>query len=406
MDTYIYDTNILLKDPEFFLPNTFSHYGKCQIIIPRSVIDELDTLKTKEEQTGFQARQASRGLDLIISDSEKTNDAWEITPDCTMIIDEETDLRSTDNLHLRSYDDRILASTLKYQEKYQNKEDQKVHLVTLDRNLRVRAKSLDLDCVDPAGWFFMEENCYFFPFAEIGFRWSATEDNRYRLDLTLDDDNQIQILMWPYLGYPTGQFSTFHFRFIDPDHAASDSAASGTPMLILSTKEKINFQNQLGKISYQVVVPQQGQTYQLFYKKWLLDVSITRVEVQEAISEQEKARIKYQTMQAMNQAAYSADSSLMRVAGQIAGIAVGTSTSKKAIDKYLPYFSQLGFLVQIYPAADEAIERHIQRQEAEAKAAAKKKSRQTWTIIILVALIFGIPILFSMICFLLPLILF
>ena len=56
--TYILDTNVLLHDPE----SLFS-FEDNSIVLPLSVIEELDRIKRRGDEVGRNARDASRKLD-------------------------------------------------------------------------------------------------------------------------------------------------------------------------------------------------------------------------------------------------------------------------------------------------------------------------------------------------------
>ncbi len=56
--TYVLDTNVLLHDPE----SLFSFEDNL-IVLPLSVIEELDFIKKRIDEVGRNAREASRKLD-------------------------------------------------------------------------------------------------------------------------------------------------------------------------------------------------------------------------------------------------------------------------------------------------------------------------------------------------------
>ncbi|MFM8380811.1 MAG: PIN domain-containing protein, partial [Actinomycetota bacterium] len=56
----VLDTSVLVADP-----NCLAAYPNCDIVIPLTVIEELDGLKTRPDDVGRAARAALRGLEEI-----------------------------------------------------------------------------------------------------------------------------------------------------------------------------------------------------------------------------------------------------------------------------------------------------------------------------------------------------
>src|SRR6266700_1432113 len=56
--TYVLDTNVLIADPE--APSRFEEHD---VVIPLTVVEELDKLKTRVDETGGSARRAIRVLE-------------------------------------------------------------------------------------------------------------------------------------------------------------------------------------------------------------------------------------------------------------------------------------------------------------------------------------------------------
>ena len=59
---YILDTNVLLHDPESLFA-----FEDNDIVLPVSVIEELDNQKTRSDEIGRHAREVSRQLDALRS---------------------------------------------------------------------------------------------------------------------------------------------------------------------------------------------------------------------------------------------------------------------------------------------------------------------------------------------------
>jgi PhoH-like ATPase len=57
---YIFDTNVLLYDPQAIFK-----FADNDVVIPITVIEEIDNFKKDENETGRNARQVSRFLDAL-----------------------------------------------------------------------------------------------------------------------------------------------------------------------------------------------------------------------------------------------------------------------------------------------------------------------------------------------------
>ncbi|MGW8313034.1 MAG: PIN domain-containing protein, partial [Desulfuromonadales bacterium] len=58
--TYILDTNVLLHDPQALF-----HFEDNDLVIPMTVIEEIDRFKKELSETGRNARQFSRIMDAL-----------------------------------------------------------------------------------------------------------------------------------------------------------------------------------------------------------------------------------------------------------------------------------------------------------------------------------------------------
>ena len=138
--TYILDTNVLLHDPE----SLFS-FEDNSIILPLSVIEELDRTKRRGDEVGRNARDASRKLDDLrltgrLSEGVKL-------PGGGSVKIELNGLKNYDMLNgvdLTTVDNRILA--LAYH--LMNSNNGPVVLVTKDLNLRIKADVLGIATED------------------------------------------------------------------------------------------------------------------------------------------------------------------------------------------------------------------------------------------------------------------
>lgn len=138
--TYILDTNVLLHDPE----SLFS-FEDNSIVLPLSVIEELDRIKRRGDEVGRNARDASRKLDDLRL-TGRLSEGVEL-PGGGSIRIELNGIKTYELLNgvdLNNVDNRILA--LAYH--LMKNENNPVVLVTKDLNLRIKADVLGISTED------------------------------------------------------------------------------------------------------------------------------------------------------------------------------------------------------------------------------------------------------------------
>ncbi len=138
--TYILDTNVLLHDPE----SLFS-FEDNSIVLPLSVIEELDRIKRRGDEVGRNARDASRKLDDLRL-AGRLSEGVEL-PNGGSIRIELNGIKTYELLNgvdLNNVDNRILA--LAYH--LMKNENNPVVLVTKDLNLRIKADVLGISTED------------------------------------------------------------------------------------------------------------------------------------------------------------------------------------------------------------------------------------------------------------------
>ena len=134
--TYVLDTNVLLHDPE----SLFSFEDNL-IVLPLSVIEELDFIKKRIDEVGRNAREASRKLDGLrvmghLAEGVQLPSGGSIRIDLNG--NKSYDLLA--GIDLNKVDNRILA--LAYH--LTKSANDKVILVTKDLNLRIKADVLGI----------------------------------------------------------------------------------------------------------------------------------------------------------------------------------------------------------------------------------------------------------------------
>jgi PhoH-like ATPase len=138
--TYILDTNVLLHDPD----SLFSFEDNA-IVLPLSVIEELDRIKRRSDEVGRNAREVSRKLDELRVRGRLSEGVGLANGGSVRI---EINGNQPDNhpygIDLNTTDNRILA--LAYA--LMNNGQTPVILVTKDLNLRIKADVLGLSAED------------------------------------------------------------------------------------------------------------------------------------------------------------------------------------------------------------------------------------------------------------------
>ncbi|HEY5540982.1 MAG TPA: PIN domain-containing protein [Coriobacteriia bacterium] len=135
----ILDTNVLLADPTALLS-----FPRSDVVIPETVLAELDKLKTArvDPDLRFRGREVSRIL-FDLSEEGSLVDGVAL-PDGGMlrVAPFETDTELPSSLQTRNADDRILGAVFQMRETYGP--DAEVTLVTNDLNMLLKAQTLGI----------------------------------------------------------------------------------------------------------------------------------------------------------------------------------------------------------------------------------------------------------------------
>ena len=139
---YVLDTNVLLYDPQ-----ALTKFEDNSIIIPITVIEEIDRFKKDMNETGRNARQFSRLMDDFrkqgsLSKGLPLGDGGTLRIE---IYEEHVMKRLPPELREQRGDNRILAVAVDLME---NEPNVPVILVTKDTNLRIKADALGLAAQD------------------------------------------------------------------------------------------------------------------------------------------------------------------------------------------------------------------------------------------------------------------
>ncbi|MGA2090339.1 MAG: PhoH family protein [Endomicrobiales bacterium] len=133
MKTFVLDTNVLLHDPE----SIFS-FKDSKVVVPMTVIEELDGFKTLNDERGRSARLISRRLDGLRSKG-KLSQGVKIKNGSTLIIELEHEVQLPKEFITPKADHRILGIAQFLQQKGET-----VVFITKDINLRIKADALGL----------------------------------------------------------------------------------------------------------------------------------------------------------------------------------------------------------------------------------------------------------------------
>jgi len=142
MKNFVLDTNVLLYDPQAIFK-----FEENNLVIPITVIEEIDRFKKDMNETGRNARQFSRFMDDLrkkgsLSGGVKLETGGILR---VVIFDEKVMNRLPPELREKSGDNRILAVAVDLREKNGGVP---VIFVTKDTNLRIKADALGLTAQD------------------------------------------------------------------------------------------------------------------------------------------------------------------------------------------------------------------------------------------------------------------
>jgi PhoH-like ATPase len=137
MKTFVLDTNVILHDPM----SMFAFQGS-RVVIPLTVIEELDTFKRSNDERGRSARLVARKLDELRKHGKLSN--WvplEHGGKLKVEIQVSDGLPKAFSAHTK--DNEILSCA-----QYLKKQGENVVFISKDINLRIKAESLGLETQD------------------------------------------------------------------------------------------------------------------------------------------------------------------------------------------------------------------------------------------------------------------
>lgn len=139
--TFIIDTNVLLHDPDAIV-----EFADNDVVIPLTVIEELDRMKRQSDELGRNARQVIRFIDSL--KERKQGDLHSGIPiengiNFKILIESQMNVHADFPLHLDKADNRILHAAYQIQ-----RSGQTVVLVSKDLVVRVKAEALGIEAQD------------------------------------------------------------------------------------------------------------------------------------------------------------------------------------------------------------------------------------------------------------------
>lgn len=145
---YVLDTNVLIHDP-----NAILNFEEHQVIIPMTVLEELDKLKAGKQAIAADCRQAIRMIDQMLGDATpkqiekgvpiKRSEKGEPLGEISILLNpvEGKGPHLPDHLN----DNKIINSLADLQSLHKNRE---IILVSKDINMRLKARGFGVEAQD------------------------------------------------------------------------------------------------------------------------------------------------------------------------------------------------------------------------------------------------------------------
>ena len=148
---YVLDTNVLLHEPLAYLS-----FQEHDVVIPMTVLEELDHIKDRKHDVSRDARVAIRGLDEVLKNATpeqmlqgvalpSNKKAKASSAGTLIIVNDHLFADSISGLPGNENDHRIINCAVYLQKQHS---DSKVILVTKDINMRLKAKGAGLKYVE------------------------------------------------------------------------------------------------------------------------------------------------------------------------------------------------------------------------------------------------------------------
>jgi PhoH-like ATPase len=145
---YVLDTNVLIHDP-----NALLNFEEHDVIIPMTVLEELDNLKSGKQAVAADCRQAIRNIDRLLGDATPAEiekgvpivRAKKAKPLGRLLILMSTHYVESHSLPEHLNDNKIINMLAALQEKHPSRD---IILVSKDINMRLKARGFGVDAQD------------------------------------------------------------------------------------------------------------------------------------------------------------------------------------------------------------------------------------------------------------------
>lgn len=169
---FVVDTSVFIHDP-----HCIDNFGDADIVVPLRVVEELDELKSKMDARGAYAREASRVLENYRHGGDLRKEGVLTEKGGRLFIAygaESWDVLNGLGRGLERKNDNLILLVAKNWKKHHP--DQRVAIITLDTNMRIKAAALDIDA------------------DEYHHGEASSFDDLYtgRTDIQMDDEGQFQ----------------------------------------------------------------------------------------------------------------------------------------------------------------------------------------------------------------------
>jgi PhoH-like ATPase len=136
--TFVIDTNVLIHNPD-----SLTSFGDNEVVLPITVIEELDRFKSSPDERGRNARIVTRFLDGLRSGGAKLSEGVPLDNGGRLRIELNYEFDLPSGMNLAAADNKILMTALKLKKKGEN-----VFFVTKDINARIKADALGIEARD------------------------------------------------------------------------------------------------------------------------------------------------------------------------------------------------------------------------------------------------------------------
>ena len=145
---YVLDTNVLIHDP-----NALLNFEEHDVIIPMTVLEELDSLKSGKQTVAADCRQAIRNIDKVLGDASPKEiekgvpivRGKKAAPLGKLLILMSTEHLDSHSLPEHLNDNKIINTLAALQNRHKSRD---IILVSKDINMRLKARGFGVEAQD------------------------------------------------------------------------------------------------------------------------------------------------------------------------------------------------------------------------------------------------------------------